>query len=151
MSANIAVVQTTIIEDKLLLRPNKKFDKILANSTTVLANTPQSVTYTPATATANGNTNLSFDFAVGSKLFLDRGVHVEMRIPINLTRKAITTPATTVLEWANNFDNICWRQYGLIQGVQSIDLKFDSSSISTITDVSQNFEAISEYHLDDLQ
>jgi hypothetical protein len=98
----------------------------------------------------NGASSTTLTFQGSEQLFLDRGVFVEVDVPVVLTRKTALTgndpKATDYLSKSNYFKDIAFRQYGILSCVDQINIQFNQNAVTNISNVFRCFEMTSEYY-----
>jgi hypothetical protein len=143
-----SVIHEVTTQDKLQLSANKKYDKFNSNTITILSTTPKNVQYTSAKIPLNGGTALEYNTTIGAKTFLDRGLSLEMKVPLTITRAAAAAGVTTsdyISKLFGNFADLSLRQFPFYNVLSNMEVSLNDVPISMISDVSDCFEAISEY------
>jgi hypothetical protein len=140
------VIHEITTQDKLRLAANKKYDKFNSESITMLSTTPKNVQYTTAKISLNGSSSIEFNTTIGAKTFMDRGLVLEMNIPLTITRAANAvgvTNANYIETFFNSFADLAFRQYPFIQCLSNVEVSLNDTPISMISDMADCFEAVS--------
>lgn len=149
LMSNQVLVQSTKIEEKFLLKANKKFNILPAASITEIENTPMSVQYSTVQHQTGGGSNFSFQQQMVETNFLDRGVIMKTSIPITLTLAADSTNDITVGTYVTecgHFKDIALRQHGLAAGIDSLTLNLNGQAVGSVQRVAECLEMSSEYY-----
>ena len=143
------IIQKTEIEDRFQISPNSKFDILPHRGVTLLENTPKSVQYAKISETLNGAQTITLNYQIGERVFLDRGVFVEVDVPVKLTpTAAFGAPPDydNYLTLAQKFKDIAFRQYGILSCVDQLNVQFNNQPVTSLTNVQRCFESTSEYY-----
>jgi hypothetical protein len=92
---------------------------------------------------------MNLTYQVGETLFLDRGVFLEVDVPVTLTPTTAfsTVPIdTTYLADAGSFKEIAFRQYGILSCVDQLTVNFNSATVAAVNNLQRSFEMTSEYY-----
>jgi hypothetical protein len=80
------IIQKTEIEDQFQIAPNSKFDILPHRGVTLLENTAVSTQYARVTEKMNGAQSATLNYQIGERIFLDRGVFLEIDVPVVFTK-----------------------------------------------------------------
>ena len=143
------IIQKTEIEDQFQISPNPKFDVLPHKGITLLENTAVATKYAKVQEILNGAQTMNLTYQVGETLFLDRGVFLEVDVPVTLTPTTAfgTVPtSSTYLAAANHFKEVAFRQYGILSCVDQLTVAFNNATVSSISNLQRSFEMTSEYY-----
>lgn len=143
-----AVQQQTTLTERLQYQKNTKFDKYSLNGVNLIQNSANNVSYQTLSSNSGGGQNFNFFTKIGKSLFLDRGIYLNSEIPIKISLVDASVALATKDNYPtalNNFQNICLSQYGLLQAIENIEVKFNDQTIAMQSNLATCFNNVSEY------
>lgn len=150
MSTQLYTTTTEIVED-FVIDPNPLFNKISNETITKLENLPNQVNYKRIESKGD-QFRWNFNENINEKSFLDCGITVYCKIPVKFV---LSTPytaditSTNYMTAMNNFENVCLRQYGLINAIRDVSLSINNNTIHSINNMAPVFNMISQYWSDE--
>ena len=150
-----AIEQEDITNTRFLIEPNPLYDFHHGeNDSLVLQNTSQEISYSSLATTSTNQNQLVFNLEP-SMLFLDRGVHLRLNMPLEFTRASdpvdeadaplAITKNNYVSGFMENFNSFCYKQYAFLNALQSISLSIDNMTLTT-TDVGEMAKITSRFY-----
>jgi hypothetical protein len=96
----------------------------------------------------NGASSVTLDYQVGERLFLDRGVFLEVDVPVVLTD---TTPRATAPTRKITYLKRVFQGYRLppawsLSCLDQLNVQFNSGVVTALSNVYKAFEMTSEYY-----
>lgn len=146
-----ALIQSTEIVENFVIDPNSLYNPTSNESITKLETLPIAVNYKTLSSIGD-QYRMSFIESMNPTTYLDTGITLTARIPIKFTLKtphsAVITSAN-YLDAINDFENICFRQYGLINAINNCSLQLNNTTINTVENLSTAFNMVAQYYSDD--
>ena len=142
------IVQKTEIEDKFQISPNSKFDILPHRGITLLENTAVSTQYAKVFEKMSGSNSATLTYQLGERLFLDRGVFLEVDVPLVLTPTTPFATAPVAADYhilAGGFRDIAFRQYGILSCLDQLSVQFNNNPVTTLTNIQRCMEMTPEY------
>jgi hypothetical protein len=98
----------------------------------------------------NGSTSATLTYQLGERLFLDRGVFLEVDVPVVLTKQGATVfptipSAADYHTLSNGFRDIAFRQFGILSCLDQLSVQFNNNPVTTLTNIQRYLEMTPEY------